>query len=165
MTRPWTVGLVRPQSRVARRPWTVLADIRAAVGFLTRLPVSVPAADGDRTGAGAFGLVGAAIGLLAAVPVVLLAPHLALPAAVLALLVNVIASGGLHLDGLADTADALAAPTPDAAERARTDPRTGAAGVAALVLDLLLAATLLKSLIHITEPTRRVVISNALFWL
>jgi adenosylcobinamide-GDP ribazoletransferase len=144
MTRPGTVGLVR--ARFVRHPSTAFAEIRAAVGFLTRLPVTVSSHDLDRTGAGAFGLVGAAIGLLAAVPMLLLAPHLALPAAVLALLVNVVASGGLHLDGLADTADALAAPTPDAAERARSDPRAGPAGVAALALDLLLATTLLASI-------------------
>jgi len=148
MNRPGTVAT--PVSRGARRPWSSLVELRAAVAFLTRLPAlpraARPAPELDRTGAAAFGLVGAAIGLVAAVPLIVLGGRLPLPAAVVALLVMVIVSGGLHLDGLTDTADALAAPTPDAAERARTDPRAGAAGVAALILDLLLAATLLDAI-------------------
>jgi adenosylcobinamide-GDP ribazoletransferase len=76
-----------------------------------------------------------------------LGPTLPLPAAVVALVVVAIASGGLHLDGLADTADALAAPTAAAAERARTDPRAGAAGVAAIVLDLLLGSSFLAAIV------------------
>ena len=50
------------------------------------------------------------------------------PAAISALAIVAILSGGLHLDGLADTSDALAAPA-GAADRARTDPRAGTAGV------------------------------------
>ncbi len=122
-----------------------LAEVRAAVSFLTRLPSGRATADLDRTGAAAFALVGAAIGLVGTIPLVLLGSQLPLPAAVLALVAIMVVSGGLHLDGLADTADALAAPTPEAAERARTDPRAGAAGVAAIVLDLLLGASLLAA--------------------
>jgi adenosylcobinamide-GDP ribazoletransferase len=67
------------------------------------------------------------------------------PAAVASLAVLAILSGALHLDGLADTADALAAPA-GAADRARTDPRAGTAGVVAVVLILLLDAALLAEL-------------------
>ena len=129
-----------------------LVAVRAATAFLTRLPVGQPAGEREATGAAAFGLVGAAIGGVGALPVVILGERLPLPAAVLALLIVVVASGGLHLDGLADTADALAAPTADAAEQARTDPRAGAAGVIAIGLDLLLGATLLAALT--VEDTR-----------
>ena len=45
-------------------------------------------------------------------------------------------SGGLHLDGLADTADALMAPDRMRAEAARKDPGVGSGGVVALVLVL-----------------------------
>lgn len=129
-----------------RRPSIdLLAELRAAVSFLTRLPIGGSTADPDRTGASAFALVGAAIGLVAAIPLVVLGPRLPFPAAILAFLIIVLISGGLHLDGLGDTADALAAPTPEAAEAARTDPRAGAAGVAAVVLDLLLGASLLAA--------------------
>jgi len=114
--------------------------VTAALGLLTRIPVRT---DGSRAGAWAFGLVGAVLGLAAAAPLLLFAP---LPGSVLALAVLAVASGALHLDGLADTADALAAPTPDAAERARQDPRVGAAGVVAIVLVLALDAAALAIL-------------------
>ena len=47
-----------------------------------------------------------------------------------------IVSGGLHLDGLADTADALLAPSPAAAERARQEPALGPGGATAILLVL-----------------------------
>ena len=120
------------------------AEVRAAAGFLTRLPVG---AVGDRAGAGAFGLIGAGIGLAGAVPLAALGGTVPLVAAVLALAIVVVVTGGVHLDGLADTADALAAPTPDLAERARTDPRLGAGGVSAIALDLALAVACLATLV------------------
>jgi len=129
----------------------VWADVRAAATFLTRLPIHRPTDDLDRPGAAAFAIVGAAIGVAGAIPLLLLGPRLPLPAAVVAILVIVVLSGGIHLDGLADTADALAAPTADAAERARNDPRAGAAGVAAIALDLLLGCSLLGA-ITAAEP-------------
>jgi adenosylcobinamide-GDP ribazoletransferase len=144
MTRP---ALATPARLTARGAGAVVAEVRAAVAFLTRVPVGRASADSERTGAAAFGLVGAGLGLVAAIPIVVLGPDLPTPAAVLALAVVAIGSGGLHLDGLADTADALAAPTPESAERARTDPRAGPAGVTAIVLDVLLAAGLLAALV------------------
>ena len=79
----------------------------AAIALLTRVPVRT---DGHApAGAAAFGLVGAVLGLAARSA--LLAGAAPLPGAVLALAVLAIASGALHLDGLADTADALVAPT------------------------------------------------------
>ena len=121
-----------------------LGDVRAAAGFLTRLPVG--AADRNAVGAGAFGLVGAGIGLLAAVPLVLLGGPVPLVAAVLAVAVIVLVTGAVHIDGLADTADALAAPSPDAAERARNDPGLGSGGVATMTLALALGIACLATL-------------------
>lgn len=121
------------------------ADLAAAVALLTRLPAH---AEAERAGSWTFGVVGAVLGLALAAPVVLLGPVAPLAAAVLGLAALTIASGALHLDGLADTADALAAPTPDAAERARQDPRAGAAGVVAIVLALALDATLIGALVE-----------------
>jgi adenosylcobinamide-GDP ribazoletransferase len=141
----------RREALAARAGIAPLAEVRAAVSFLTRLPIRRETADVDRTGAAAFALVGAAIGVVGAVPLVLVGPRLPMPAAALALLVMVVVSGGLHLDGLGDTADALAAPTHEAAEQARTDPRAGVAGVAAIVLDLLLGASLLAAIAAV-EP-------------
>jgi adenosylcobinamide-GDP ribazoletransferase len=120
-----------------------LAEVRAAAGFLTRLPVG---AVGDRAGAGAFALVGAGIGTLGAVPLIVLGRPVPLVAAVLAIAIVVIVTGAIHVDGLADTADALAAPSPEVAERARTDPRIGAGGATAIALDLALAVACLATL-------------------
>lgn len=112
----------------------VVATVLAAVGLLTRLRLGTVA---DVPGAAAFALVGAAVGGLAAAALVLLGlagePVLGAIAAV-AVLAGV--SGGLHLDGLADTADALVAPDAYAAERAREDPAVGPGGAVALLLVL-----------------------------
>ena len=69
-----------------------------------------------------------------------------LVAAVLAVAVIVLVTGAVHIDGLADTADALAAPSPDAAERARNDPRLGSGGVATMTLALALGIACLATL-------------------
>jgi adenosylcobinamide-GDP ribazoletransferase len=112
------------------------AEIRAAVAALTRVPVAVP--DPGRTGAAAFGLVGAGLGLAAVVPIVALGGVAPVAASIVAVAVLVAGSGALHVDGLADTADALLATDRDAAERARKDPAVGPGGVAAVGLVLAL---------------------------
>jgi adenosylcobinamide-GDP ribazoletransferase len=119
------------------------AAIRAAVGLLTRLPVGTVA---DEPGAAAFAAVGTAVGLLGAVPVVLLGlagePVLG---AIAAIGTIAAVSGGLHLDGLADTADAMLAPSPPAAEYARKDPAIGPGGAAAMLIVLGLQIAALAS--------------------
>ena len=135
------------QDRVARGAAAVapLLDVAAAIAFLTRLPIPARWLAGDRTGAAAFGLAGAAIGGVAAIPVVLVGQAHPGPAAIASLAIVAIVTGALHLDGLADTADALAAPA-GAADRARMDPRAGSAGVVAVLLVLLLDAAVLTEL-------------------
>ena len=110
-------------------------ELLGAIGFLTRVPLAATRVPEARTGAAAFGLVGAGLGAIAAVPVLLIGSSHPLVAAFLALGVLTILDGALHLDGLADTVDALAAPA-DRAEAARTDPGVGAAGAVAIVLVL-----------------------------
>jgi adenosylcobinamide-GDP ribazoletransferase len=101
---------------------------------LTRLPVGAVV---DDPGAAAFAIIGALIGLVAALPLVLFGfagePVLGAIAAVATLAA---VSGGLHLDGLADTADALLAPDQAAAERARKDPAVGPGGTVAILVVL-----------------------------
>lgn len=133
------------------RELTPLAEVGAAVSFLTRLPIPRSLLVGDRTGAAAFGLVGGLLGGVAALPLVLAGATHQVPAAVGSLAILAVLSGGLHLDGLGDTADALAAPS-GIAERARTDPRAGTAGVIAVVLVLLLDAALLAELAAAGPP-------------
>ena len=110
-------------------------ELLAAVAFLTRVPVATGAVAVGRTGAAAFGIIGAGLGAIAAIPVVLVGGAHPLLAAILALTTLTVLDGALHLDGLADTIDALAAPA-DRAEAARTDPRLGAAGAVSIVLVL-----------------------------
>ena len=112
----------------------VADDLRAAIGLLTRIPVGVGADATPRAGAAVFPLVGLGIGLLAALPVLLLGAAEPILAAIAAVGLAALVSGGLHLDGLADTTDALMAPDPARADVARRDPRIGSGGVIALVL-------------------------------
>ena len=107
-------------------------ELRAALTMLTRLPLG--SQPGLGTGARAFGIVGALLGLAGSVPLVGLGAAVPPASAILAVAAMAILSGGIHLDGLADTADALVAVGPDAAERARKDPTVGVGGAATLIL-------------------------------
>jgi adenosylcobinamide-GDP ribazoletransferase len=121
-------------------------ESRAALGLLTRIPVAARLP--DRPGAAAFGVVGIVIAALAAVPFVLLVGPADEPqlAAIAAIATVVLLTGALHLDGLADTADALLARDPETAERARKDPAVGPGGLAAVVLILAAEVAALVSL-------------------
>lgn len=123
-------------------------EVRAAVSFLTRIPVR-GAPSTATTGAGAFGLVGAGVGAAAAAAVALLGGVAPAPAAVLGVAAIAAITGALHLDGLADTADALAVGDPARAEAARRDPRVGAAGAAAIVTIVLLDASVIAAAIDV----------------
>ena len=131
------------------------ASLRAAAGaisFLTRVPVgrftAVDAADVAR-GAVLFPVVGAGVGAVTAGAAALL--HLALPAFVAAgigVAVAAVVTGALHIDALADTCDAVGAATRDEALAIMRDPRLGAFGGAALVLDLLVKVASLAFLLE-----------------
>jgi adenosylcobinamide-GDP ribazoletransferase len=110
----------------------VAATVRAALGLLTRLPVRPT--DGTASGAAAFPLAGALVGLAGVVPVVIWAASEPMLGSLLAVAATTALTGALHLDGLADTADALLAPDPTQAERARKDPAIGSGGTVALIL-------------------------------
>ena len=140
-------GTDRNAQPTAAWPKRVLAEVTAAVGFLTRVPVGgLAAADPDRTGAAAFGLVGAAVGTIGAMALLVLGDRAPLAAGGLAVAASVVVSGALHLDGLADTADALAAPNAAASNRARKDAAAGPAGVAAIAIVLVIDVGLLATL-------------------
>jgi adenosylcobinamide-GDP ribazoletransferase len=134
----------QPTVSVPRR---VLTEVTAAIRFLTRAPVGRRTwVDPERTGAAAFGLVGAAVGAVGAVALLFLGDRAPLAAGALAVGATAVVSGALHLDGLADTADALAAPDAVASNRARKDPAVGAAGAAAIVIVLVVEVGLLDTL-------------------
>lgn len=127
-----------------------VGELRAALMMLTRLPVAGQADVGG--GARAFAIVGALVGLAGLVPLVGLGTLVPPAAAILAVAAMAIVSGGLHLDGLADTVDALVAVGPEAAERARKDPAIGAGGAVALILVLGLEVATLTLLVMGSGP-------------
>lgn len=68
-------------------------------------------------------------------------------AAALVVAAGVIATGAMHVDGLADTADGLfSGSTPERRLEIMSDPRTGSFGAAAIVLVILIKWTALSSL-------------------
>jgi adenosylcobinamide-GDP ribazoletransferase len=114
----------------------------AAVAFLTRVPVGrlveLDAADVAR-GAALFPLVGAGIGVVVgALADALSGPLTAPPAAVLGLAAGALLTGALHLDGLADTADALGGRSREHALEIMRDHRIGTYGAVALLFDVAL---------------------------
>jgi adenosylcobinamide-GDP ribazoletransferase len=128
----------------------MMRDLWVAVGFLTRLPVPAVDHEGARASSLAwYPLVGLLIGgLLYAVAWLTQGAPATLTAAFI-LMVWVVLTGALHLDGLADSADAWVGGLSD---RERTlaimkDPRCGPIGVVALVLVLLLKFAALASLL------------------
>lgn len=128
---------------------------RLAVSMFTIIPVPVPGpVDEDAAGRAILWLP--AVGALLAVPAAAAAaaadlgggtPLRRLLGAVLAVTVLGVLTGGLHLDGLADTADGLASRRPrDTALEIMARGDTGPLGVAALVLTVLLQVTALAAL-------------------
>lgn len=123
----------------------------AAIGFLTRLPVPARVFDGAASPSAQlawYPAVGLLIGGLLWCLGWLLSGASPLLAAALVLAVWVALTGALHLDGLADSADAWVGGLGDR-ERTLTimkDPRSGPIGVTAVVLVLLLKFAALASL-------------------
>ncbi|MDQ5769047.1 adenosylcobinamide-GDP ribazoletransferase [Thiothrix subterranea] len=129
-----------------------------ALSFLTRIPVpdlgKLEVVDFGRA-ALFYPLVGLLIGALLCLPLVLF-PHA--PAVLLAAIVTVLwaaITGGLHLDGLADSADAWLGGFGDVEKTHRIlkDPLIGAAGAIALVGLLLLKFAALV-----------VILENSVWW-
>lgn len=123
-----------------------------AFAFLTRLPLPAQDAPGpERRGKSVpyYPLVGLVIGTLLALLASALGSAPTLLSAALVLLAWVLLTGGLHLDGLADSADAWLGGHGD---RARTlaimkDPASGPAGVSAIVLVLMVKGAALEALL------------------
>ncbi|HEV3164979.1 MAG TPA: adenosylcobinamide-GDP ribazoletransferase [Isosphaeraceae bacterium] len=131
-------------SRVTRALWL-------ACGLLTIVPVHL--ADNEVVEADlaasryAFPVVGLAIGLVLAAMSELLGASPPLLAAFVLVAVGCLLSGGLHLDGLADTADGLfLTGGPEHRLAVMRDPHVGSFGVVAIVLVLLGKLTALASL-------------------
>jgi adenosylcobinamide-GDP ribazoletransferase len=129
----------------------IIRAVAASAAFLTRAPglarFEYTGTDLVR-GAVAFPLVGGAIGALVG-GAVLAGTELGLPillAAALAVALEVVVTGALHLDGLADSADGLAGRTPERTLEIMRDHGVGVYGAAAVALDLLVKVAAIGSL-------------------
>lgn len=126
-------------------------ELRLGAMLLTRLPVGRIAGDAPTVASSTWSwpLVGLAVGSIAA-SVWVAAMTLGLPsplAAALAILATVLATGGLHEDGLADLADGIGGSRdPQRALEIMRDSRIGTFGALALGFSLLIRTVALASL-------------------
>ncbi|MBO0774257.1 MAG: adenosylcobinamide-GDP ribazoletransferase, partial [Actinobacteria bacterium] len=145
-----------PPARPAPPPWRAAGNAgRAALALFTIIPVRAGPAISRDDAARAIRWLPAAGALIAAPAAGVLvaaeaggghAPLRRLLAAVLAIAVLALLTGGLHLDGLADAADGLGSRRGPAESLAiMRRPDTGPFGVAALVFVLLLQVTALAA--------------------
>lgn len=134
-----------------------------ALQFLTILPVKVrgTVTGKDMSGAaGFFPAAGALQGLLAVCTALVSVKFFSSEiTSGLVLLTFIVSNGGFHLDGLADTFDALAVKSSGdrTADRARMlsimkDSTTGAIGVVAIVMTILLKFLFLNNLLNTSLP-------------
>jgi adenosylcobinamide-GDP ribazoletransferase len=127
-------------------------ELRASIVFLTRLPFApVPPESGPAIAqaAWAFPIAGLVVGFIGALVYALAhwAGLPAWPAAALTLAATLAATGCLHEDGLADTADGFGGgKTREQKLAIMRDSRIGAYGVCALALSILLRVGALASL-------------------
>src|SRR5205823_1435828 len=126
-----------------RRHLVRLRGLRLAAQFLTRVPVpaveNVSAAEFSRSSAW-FPFVGLAIGAVVGLILWICSYRSPAVGAAVGLLAWVWMTGALHLDGLADLSDALAAAHRDPQKffAVLADPHLGAFGVVSIVLMLIL---------------------------
>ena len=128
---------MKPGSESIPRP----RHLRAAFVFLTTLPVG-PEPDGESSAASswAWPVVGACVGILGGSVAYLsiLAGTGTAVAALLSIAVMIVATGALHEDGLADSADGLfSGGTRDKRMEIMRDSRTGAYGAIAIAVFLI----------------------------
>lgn len=131
-------------------PRAPLRALLGAVAFLTRIPVgrlaAFDAADVAR-GAWLFPLVGAGVGALVGLVADALVPQLpVLVAGALAVALAALMTGALHLDALADTADALGGTSRERSLEIMRDHAIGTFGAVALCLVCLVDASALGAL-------------------
>jgi adenosylcobinamide-GDP ribazoletransferase len=134
---------------------TSASELAASTAFLTRLPAAWLGVDPNRrpdfrVAARTFPLVGVLVGLVGAI-VALIASFLNLPpmvAAIVSLAATITLTGALHEDGLADTADGFGGgATATRKLEIMRDSRIGTFGGIALMLSLLLRASLIATLL------------------
>jgi len=147
-------GIIGEEPRMSSALPSWRDDCLIAAAFLTRLPLwrwtEVPPGDLHRA-MRAFPLVGLLVGGIgaAAYRVATAAGVPVLAAALLTVLATVLATGALHEDGLADTADGFGGGRDREAKLAiMRDSRTGAFGALALVFSVALRAAALAAIVR-----------------
>lgn len=143
-------------------------DIPAALGLLTRLPIRLDASRAAARGAAAawaWPLAGVAVGAFGAT-VALVCLGLGLgagPAAAVAIGTQILLTGALHEDGLADTSDGLWGGH-DRARRLEImkDSRVGSYGVLALLMITLLRWSALAAILSTDSAFAVLVVAGAL---
>ena len=134
----------------------IAQDLKIAISFCTRLPIvhSVPAEGGDfARAAWALPLAGALVGLIGGLVYVVAQKSGIpwLPAAALSVAAIFIVTGGLHEDGLADTADGLGGgTTPERKLEIMHDSLIGAYGAGALMFSILLRVAAIANLTSVS---------------
>lgn len=126
-----------------------MADLAAAISFLTLLPVSRKARSSEEMVRAVpwFPVVGAGVGLIGgAVFSAALTIFPPLIAGALAVTATVIVTGALHEDGLSDTADALGGCNSERRLEIMKDSRIGTYGAAALVLSIIIRVVAVSTL-------------------
>lgn len=133
----------------------IAADFRLAAGFLTRIPMAAFGGAAEqrfdfRRTVRVFPLIGALIGTAGGL-ILILSAALGIPSlvgAVLAVAAIVGLTGGLHEDGLADTADGFGGGTTATRKlEIMDDSRIGSFGVIALLVSLLLRVAIVAALV------------------
>ncbi|OLT16783.1 hypothetical protein BJF80_05590 [Serinicoccus sp. CUA-874] len=130
----------------------MIAALRDATSFLTRVPLPQREGFDLARAAWAFPIVGAGVGAVVgalAWGASLLVPPLV--AATLAVLAEVLLTGALHLDGLADCADGCGGRDRESRLRIMKDHAVGVYGTAAVVLALVLQIAAVQALLGSLE--------------
>ncbi|MFV0299950.1 MAG: adenosylcobinamide-GDP ribazoletransferase, partial [Paracoccus sp. (in: a-proteobacteria)] len=130
------------------QPSSLTNQLVLALVFLTRLPLGflLPAHEVPLMRAlWAFPLAGAVVGAVSALPLLLL-PGPPLVSAVLAVVLAIWMTGGLHEDGLADFTDGMGGHDRDERLRIMRDPHIGSYGTLALILCILLRVVSIAAL-------------------
>ena len=126
---------------------SVIADIRLAISFMTRLPVGGIETDLARA-SWAFPVAGLLVGCGGGGTFVIMSmlgtPSLV--AALVALASMSMLTGGLHEDGLADTADGFGGGSPERRLEIMRDSHIGAYGVLALIFSVGIRAAALSAI-------------------
>jgi len=147
--------------------YRLAADLKISIVFCTRLPLAHPkpiAGEDIARASWAFPIAGALVGAAGAL-VYWISFRLGLPAALaagLALAATLIATGCLHEDGLADTADGFGGGKAVADKlQIMRDSRIGTYGVCALIISLILRWSAVTAIAHPPTVTMALIAAHA----